>query len=259
MSVSTRTAMAIIANDNGLNNITRSNAVAKASLRTGSSSYQVLTRNVGSWGSAISFSVSGDKQLTFRDMKKSVTSRWKDHAIIGQKPLSEFAGPENDSVTMTVVLSAAMGVNPRNVIDTLEAAMTSGAVDYLYVGGKKIGSDKMRLTDMSEAWDCVMLDGLLVKATLDLTFSEYVSTAYVYGNGGAGTNIPWEFAVGDKPKFTGGKVFKKCNKDKGKKRAAANVKVLEYRKGKKHPYKVKTVKKESKKWKGWVNNGTLQA
>lgn len=128
---------------------------------------------IGNWGRHIKFSVNAEKQLSFRDFKRTVKGRWADHPIINEKPKKEFQGPDSDSVTMEVMVSAAMGVSPKDVISDLEKACQKGKVDYLYVGGKKVGSGKMYLESISETWDEVWNRGELARATLSLTFSEY--------------------------------------------------------------------------------------
>ena len=86
---------------------------------------------IGNWGSAIQFEVSADKELTFKSMNRSVSGRWKDHEIIGQKPLSEFAGASLSDVSLSCVFNAMRGVNPREMIEKLEAAVESGQVEHL--------------------------------------------------------------------------------------------------------------------------------
>lgn len=215
---------------------------------------------IGNWGSAITFEVSAERALTFKDMTRNVAGRWQDHPIIGAKPLSEFSGPELSGVTMTVILSAMNGVHPKEVMLALESAAENGAVDYLYIGGRQIGSDKMRLTAVSEAWDKVMNNGALVEASVELTFDEYISIKTIAGKKLAGTKVPWEFEIGDKATFLGGKYWKKPNdKGKGKKAKKGKVKVKAYQKKKKHPYQVKYTNKKKTKVNGWVNSGSLQA
>lgn len=213
---------------------------------------------IGNWGSAITFEVSASRALTFNEMSRNVSSRWQDHPILDGKPLSEFGGAELSSVTMTVVVSAMNGVHPKEIISELEAAVENGSVDYLYIGGRKIGTDMMRLTSMSEAWDKVMNNGSLVQATLDLTFDEYISISTMAGKGLAGTKVPWEYVVGDKVTFKGGKYWKKAtDKGKGKKAKKGPAKVTAYKKKKKHPYKLKTTNKKKTKVNGWVNEGSF--
>ena len=54
---------------------------------------------VGQWGSDIKFSVNSEKQLSFRDMKRTSSARWARHNIIGKRPKMEFLGPDMDEVT----------------------------------------------------------------------------------------------------------------------------------------------------------------
>ena len=124
---------------------------------------------IGNWGRHIKFSVNSDKVLSFKDFKRTVSGRWAEHPIINEKPKKEFQGPGSSSVTLEVVLSAYLGVSPK---DTL-AALEKGKIDYLYVGGKKVGSNKMYLESINETWDEIWNKGELVRATLSLTFSEY--------------------------------------------------------------------------------------
>ena len=219
--------------------------------------YLKKARKVGNWGETIWFEVSSDKQLTFRNFNKTHSARWSDHEVIGKKPLSEFGGPDLVSLTMSCTFSVSMNVNPREIMTALEKALENGTVDYLYIKERKIGSYKMKLENISEAYDVVLINGAIAKATVDLTFSEYVTKSYKHGKKVAGTKVPWEFLVGEKPTFTGGKVYKSNSAKKGKKKAAAKVKVSKYQKGKAHPYYVKTV--AAKGWKGWVDEGTLKA
>ena len=224
-------------------------AIRKAELKA--------ARKVGNWGTTIWFEVSSSKQLTFRNFNKTHSARWTEHEVIGKKPLSEFSGPDLVTVTMSCVFSVTMNINPRKTMTALEKALEKGTVDYLYIKERKVGSYKMKLTNMSEAYDVVLINGAIAKATVDLTFSEYVTKSYKHGKKVAGTKVPWEFIVGEKPTFTGGKVYKTNSSKKGKKKAAAKVIVTKYQKGKTHPYYVKTV--AAKGWKGWVDDGTLKA
>ncbi len=128
---------------------------------------------IGNWGRHIKFSVNAEKQLSFRDFKRTVKGRWAEHPILNEKPKKEFQGPEASNVTMEVLVSASMGVSPKDTIAALEKACEKGKIDYLYVGGKKVGSNKMYLESISETWDEIWNKGELVKATLSLTFSEY--------------------------------------------------------------------------------------
>ena len=128
---------------------------------------------IGNWGKDIKFSVNSMKQLTFTGFQRSVSGRWTKHSILNRKPKVEFQGPDTSSVPMELVLAASHGVRPRNTIRALERACENGTAAYLFVGGKKVGSNKMYLESINETWDEIWNKGELARATLSLTFSEY--------------------------------------------------------------------------------------
>ncbi len=128
---------------------------------------------IGNFGSMITFEVSANRMLPLTNMKRTVSGRWKKHNIIGGSPRSEFQGADSDETTITIILSAEHGIRPRQMIEKIEAAAKSGMIDYLVIGGKRIGSSKVYISSMSEQWNCIWNRGELVKATIDITFSEY--------------------------------------------------------------------------------------
>lgn len=139
---------------------------------------KALSRNVvgtiGNFGDVITFAVTDDNVLTFSDFNRTVSGKWAVHDAIGKKGKTEFIGPDLSNNTLTVILDASHGINPRKMIDTIEKAVHKGTAEYLIIGGKKIGSKKLRITDMSEAWDKIFNNGFLYRATLNLTFDDYV-------------------------------------------------------------------------------------
>lgn len=128
---------------------------------------------IGQWGSNIKFSVNSEKQLSFRNMKRTSSARWTSHNIIGKRPKTEFLGPDMDEVTLEVVLSAEMGVRPRSEMAKFRSACKKGEVHYLYINGKKVCKNKMAITAVSESWDEIWSQGELARAVVVVTFSEY--------------------------------------------------------------------------------------
>jgi phage protein U len=128
---------------------------------------------IGNFGKLITFEVSSEKMLALKDLKRTVAGRWKKHEIVGAAPRSEFQGPDLDETTITAILSAEHGVKPRATIERLEAAARSGEVDYLIIGGKRVGTGKVYISSISEEWDTIWNKGELVKATINITFAEY--------------------------------------------------------------------------------------
>lgn len=128
---------------------------------------------IGNFGKLITFEVSSEKMLALKDLKRTVAGRWKKHEIVGAAPRSEFQGPDLDETTVTAILSAEHGVKPRATIERLEAAARSGEVDYLIIGGKRVGTGKVYISSISEEWDTIWNKGELVKATINIIFAEY--------------------------------------------------------------------------------------
>lgn len=129
---------------------------------------------IGNLGKLIVFEVSSDKVLTFRNMKKTVKGRWTTHAVIGNKPVSEFLGPDQGAISLDIYLTVNHGVKPRSTIDQIEKAIESGTPYPFVVGGKKLGSHQWVITSMSETWGSIISDGQLISANLTLSLAEYV-------------------------------------------------------------------------------------
>lgn len=129
---------------------------------------------IGNLGKLIVFEVSSKKVLTFGKMTKTVKGRWTSHAVIGNKPVSEFLGPDQGNISFPIFLTVNHGVRPRTTIEKIEKAIESGTHLSFVIGGKKVGSNQWVITDMSETWDEIIQDGRLVSAHLTLNLAEYV-------------------------------------------------------------------------------------
>lgn len=129
---------------------------------------------IGNFGKLIVFETSDSKVLNFNNFQKTVSANWGKHERIGKKPLSEFLNPELQGLTFTIVLNAQHGVRPRKTMENIEKAIEKGRVESLVVGAAKVGKNRWKITQMSEAWDIVLSHGELMKATLNLTLEEYL-------------------------------------------------------------------------------------
>lgn len=129
---------------------------------------------IGNLGKLITFVVSSSKVRTFQEMSQTVKGRWATHEVIKGKPVSEFLGPGVRAMTLTIQLSSSLGVKPRTIIENIEKSVEKGTPHTFVIGGKKVGSYKWVITDMSETWDVIIKNGWLVSAKLNLTLAEYV-------------------------------------------------------------------------------------
>ena len=124
---------------------------------------------IGTLGRKIIFEVSDNRVLTFESMSREVSGRWTEHEVLGVKPKAEFLGPGLQTISLTIHLSAALGVKPRRILDMVER----GTAEYLVIGGRLVGRRPFRVTGSSEAWDKVYSRGELAKATLTISLEEY--------------------------------------------------------------------------------------
>ena len=94
--------------------------------------------------------------------------------IIGSTPHKEYSGPGSRKVSFKMSFDALCGVKPRAMLELLENLIENGTVDYLVIGGRRIGNNRFYISDMSEAWDVVYGGGELERATVSVTLEEYV-------------------------------------------------------------------------------------
>jgi phage protein U len=92
---------------------------------------------IGTLGRKIIFEVSDNRVLTFESMSREVSGRWTEHEVLGVKPKAEFLGPGLQTISLTIHLSAALGVKPRRILDMVERMVERGGVpgDRRQTGG----------------------------------------------------------------------------------------------------------------------------
>lgn len=125
---------------------------------------------IGSYA-GISFTVSENKVQTFGEMIRETASRWNTHEVIGAKPKQEFLGPDLDSMSFTMNLSAWRGVSPLQLAERLRRFCQKGEVDNLILGGRNFG--KYLIKSVSETYDTVNNHGEVVQASVDVSLKEY--------------------------------------------------------------------------------------
>jgi len=129
--------------------------------------------DIGHWGKELSFYVNSKKQMPFRNLKREVGSRWASHNIVQQNPRTEYQGMEQTKITLEVTFSAYHGQRPYKSVSRLNTACKKGYINYLYIGGHRLGGKKYYIKSVSTTWDEVWSKGELVRASCDITFEEY--------------------------------------------------------------------------------------
>lgn len=128
---------------------------------------------IGTLGRNVVFEVSDDRVFTFSELTREVTSRWTNHEPQGIKPKPEFLGAGLQTASLTITLSATLGVRPRDVLEAIENMVENGTAETLVIGNRPVGSNPFRLTGSSEAWNTVYNRGELARATLTISLEEY--------------------------------------------------------------------------------------
>ena len=142
---------------------------------------------IGNWGRHIKFSVNSDKALSFKDFKRTVKGRWAEHPIINEKPRKEFQGPDASGVTMEVIVSAHLGVSPKDTIEKLEKACEkTGTTEWLGTQVPLIWLDETSLVKTVKAPP--MAEEIAFRNGRILILTESASNLYLFGKfTGAGT------------------------------------------------------------------------
>lgn len=128
---------------------------------------------IGTLGRNVVFEVSDDRVFTFSELTREVTSRWTNHEPQGVKPKPEFLGAGLQTASLTITLSATLGVRPRNVLEAIENMVENGTAETLVIGNRPVGRNPFRLTGSSEAWNVIYNRGELARATLTISLEEY--------------------------------------------------------------------------------------
>lgn len=129
---------------------------------------------IGNWGMDIVFSVSNERMFTLDGLTRSIGSEWANHSRIGQKNQPEYLRPALQKITFDITLDAMHGVRPRKTLETLEDCCERDLVYPLVIGGKRVGANLWRMTEVSEKWKTVLNGGELVRAKVSVSMEEYL-------------------------------------------------------------------------------------
>lgn len=128
---------------------------------------------IGSYGDII-FEVSAEKMRTISDLSRSASARWANHEIIGQKPKSEFLGPNLDTISFKMRFDIAFGVNPKAEMDKLLIMCRTGQAETLIIGGDVLGVDKWVIKSVTQNWLYFDGFGRCIVGGADVALEEYV-------------------------------------------------------------------------------------
>ena len=120
------------------------------------------------------FTVSDSRIFTPSGLRGSSGSDWATHELIGEKARSQWVGPKLRSYTFDILLRAQDGVAPRSTLEYLQRIAESDKVDWFVVGGVPLSPHPFRLVNITDEWDVVLNDGVLIACKVGITIEEYL-------------------------------------------------------------------------------------
>lgn len=128
---------------------------------------------VGSLGNIV-FTVSDDTVKTISNFVWSGSARYSTHQRHLTNALTEFTGIDPDSITVDVVVSAYLGVNPMTEIKRIVEYEQSGTVLPLTVGTQSYGRYRWVISGHKTKIQTYDGRGNVTSATISLTLQEYL-------------------------------------------------------------------------------------
>jgi phage protein U len=133
---------------------------------------------IGSFGGVV-FEVSRRRARSFEGLTHEEGARLSTTEIVGGPVLTEFLGPDGESVSFTIRLAAALGVDPGQELARLSGMCATGTAAALVVGGKPIGGSGARwlIARLSSEYTQFGRDGRPVWIDVGVSLQRYVSVS----------------------------------------------------------------------------------
>ena len=121
----------------------------------------------------LTFEVNSDYVLTFDNFTHKVAARYARHECINRPTVLEYLGEDTQKITLTILLTASLGVNPAEEISRVQELVLIGEADYLIVANEVVGNCMWVITESSTKATAYDGDGNFLSAQMDLTFEQY--------------------------------------------------------------------------------------
>lgn len=152
---------------------------------------------IGRWN-GFKFVMTKDKMLGFKDLTIKGSSETEDKESGNQSYVKRKKGKPAE-VTLTVAMSAALGVNVRDEALKLVKSARAGEKDYFYIGTKKLLTCKLMLVDATVKDTAIGSGNKWNYATVQLTMKQSDKSD------ASSTKKSIKRSGTTKPKTTGGK------------------------------------------------------
>ena len=122
---------------------------------------------LGAYGDVV-FSVSSDTVKTFNNLRLTQSAAYQQHKVHGAPAVIEFTGFNAPQISFEMVLSAYLGVNPREEKDKLTKMMESKQGYPLTLGGDMYGNLWV-ITNLNTSFDHMYKDGTPITQKVQVT------------------------------------------------------------------------------------------
>ena len=120
------------------------------------------------------FEVSSERAKTFRDLRLSHSASFAEHKVIGRKGLLEFTGLNASSASLSLTLSASLGVNPSQEISQLYSLMNNHELLVFSLGGQVLGGGYWVIEGLDEDDKVIDSHGNITEATISVKLKECI-------------------------------------------------------------------------------------
>lgn len=131
---------------------------------------------IGSLGDVV-FEASTELIRTFRDFQIQRSAKFSEHAIHGGKALLEFTGLSPASMSLNIKLDAALGVNPKEELDTLRQILADHNAVPFILDGEPQGDGLWVLEALDENYNIIDNQGTPISLDVSLKLKEYIEMA----------------------------------------------------------------------------------
>jgi phage protein U len=131
---------------------------------------------VGLYGSVM-FMTGSYRTQTFYGMRRHYPSRYAEHEVHLQKPVTEYTGPGLVEIEFSMNLSTRWGLNPHLLLSQLQRYHGQAQAAALFVGGQFFGSglSLFVITELDEQHKFFSRHGILIGAEVAVKLKEYQS------------------------------------------------------------------------------------
>lgn len=123
------------------------------------------------------FEVSTEIVRTFRDFQIQRSAKFSKHAIHGGKALLEFTGLSPASMSLNIKLDAALGVNPKQELETLRQILADHKAVPFILDGEPQGDGLWVLEALDENYNIIDNQGTFISLDVALKLKEYIEVA----------------------------------------------------------------------------------